>query len=184
MPIVGPLMRAAVRSATAARCADAARTRRRRDRVSVQLVASAHGRLWHKADIARHLPVCPLSGQSGRRAQTGDVGTFSAPAIFHQRSFPLDLASRSIPIGMSCTSTIPAYQLTRTQPLGSRYFTRMTCTVSTDTHGRPIAAQAVGAKNIGTLSGSSPSSIGCPKPLLDTEGSSNAEDEEPIEASP
>ena len=58
--------------------------------------------------------------------------TFSAPTTFHRRSFPLDLASRSIPIGMSCTSTIPAYQLTRTQPLGLRYFTRMTCTVSTD----------------------------------------------------
>ena len=38
------------------------RRRRRGDRISPSIAASAHGRFWHKADLARRLPVCPLLG--------------------------------------------------------------------------------------------------------------------------
>jgi hypothetical protein len=64
-------------------------------------------------------------------------GTSNFPPTF----FPAGLGFAFDPIGMNCTSTIPVYQLIRTHPLGLRYFTRMACTVSTDTHRRPIAAQ-------------------------------------------
>jgi hypothetical protein len=44
------------------RAAVAARPRRRGDRISPSIAASAHGRFWHEADLARRLPVCPLLG--------------------------------------------------------------------------------------------------------------------------
>src|SRR5262249_55117086 len=39
-----------------------ARPRRRRGRIETLFAASAYGSSWHKADLARYLPVCPLSG--------------------------------------------------------------------------------------------------------------------------